>query len=390
MDIALRYARSKGDKYHEYFIEAQLNVLDRILEGEPYYASTFYIPGEWTPLLDRPVLYMERISGFAAANRLVRHLSDKRVQASTPGCDCTYQLMFQCLLDEGLIPPPSGYLAMSYACNNAFSFSKASAARYDVPCYSINVPRIPNMHTISDLGRSLARMGASLNVCLDSDRLTNAIKLSNSALAIKNQIDQLRILYPGILDATDGFKLFTIYNDLGSNHAVAVLEQLLATIEKRISGYRPPLGSKWIWLGVIPLYRNNLLMETECRLGGRFVYEELFSFGDLEPIQADSFYKDLARRIVNSHFFSVQRRADFIMDIAAKMGVEGIVCFSQRNCSFLPPTVPYLRRTLKSTGMAFMDFTGDVIDPNYFDEGKYWLTMEEWTGMQNGGACRVR
>lgn len=376
MNIAVRFSEAQPEAYNTMFLIEQLKLLDRILKEEKYYASTFYIPGEIAALFDIPVLYMERIAGFAAANRLIKGLSTRRIKLGMPICGCTYQLIFECLIDEGIIPPPSGFIMASFACDDAYMYCMAASSKYSVPVYFVDVMRVEDEESIQYLGIQFKNLYKKLKSNVRQVRqIDEVVNLSNATINLKNKIDRLRIEYPGIMESSDSFKLFTLYNDLGRSYALNIIDEMHSTLEKRVVGYQPIKCLKLLWIGVIPLFNNGILKKTEKRYSCRIVYEDLFNFGNC-IISANDFFVDLSRRIISSQFFSVNKRVSEIIRYIKDIKVDGVICFSQRNCRFLPPMLPILRMRLEDLGVPIVEICGDAIDPDYFEESHYWDNID--------------
>jgi benzoyl-CoA reductase/2-hydroxyglutaryl-CoA dehydratase subunit BcrC/BadD/HgdB len=58
------------------------------------------------------------------------------------------------------------------------------------------------------------------------------------------------------------------------------------------------------------------------------------------------------------------------------MRVKGIIHFSHRNCGFLPPLVPIIRKKAEEEKVPFVEIQGDVVDPAYFDEQQMWERLD--------------
>ena len=61
---------------------------------------------------------------------------------------------------------------------------------------------------------------------------------------------------------------------------------------------------------------------------------------------------------------------------ARNLKVQGIIHFSHRNCRFLPPLVPHIRKKAEEEKIPFVELQGDVIDSMYFNELEMWEQLE--------------
>lgn len=376
MDLVVRFTQSTAEDYLSQYLKQQLDVVDKILNGSPYYASTFYVPSEILALFDLQVLFIERIAGFGAANSIFKGIETLRLKSGMPSKACTYQILFNSLVDEGLLPVPQGLIGASYACDDAWAYLRGISLKYRIPFHFIDVFHQSSGDCIGYLSTQLKDLYEVLKTKFKmKGTLEEVVYISNRSMDIKSEIDSLRLRYPGVLGSMDGFKLFTLYNDLGKASALSVLESLLFCLKEKSKDFNIKKTKKLLWLGILPLYQNRLILEIEKKYGCLFVYEELFDFTQ-HKIMESAFFEDLAKRIVSSVFFSTEERVNSIIKWAKLFEIEGIVHFSQRNCRFLPPMVHLLRRRLEIEGIPFVEIHGDAIDPAFYNEREIWDRLD--------------
>ena len=123
-------------------------------------------------------------------------------------------------------------------------------------------------------------------------------------------------------------------------------------------------------MGLIPLYNNNILSKTEEIFPCQFIYEEMWMFEN-PKFSGDHFFEDLARKIETSFFFDVDRRIQKIVEIVKKTGADIVINFSQKNCSFLPKTIPAFRDHFKKNNIGFYNLGSDVIQGDFDAEHLY-------------------
>lgn len=375
MDLAVRLHEGVNDSWTSRYLLSQKDTLDRINGGKPYIACTFYVPGELCRLFDVEVLYTERFSGYGAAFRLFRDLERHREARGLGKGICSYQLMLDCLLNNKAIPMPHSAIALSYTCDDAWMY-------YRSICEEANIPF--TLISVNSSLESLAGQFESLHEALDerykrARTIDEVVEISNSTMEIKGAIDRLRLEHPGIMNSMEGFKLFTLYNDLGTTTACDILNELMQQLEKKVLEYSPCKGKRILWLGLVPLYNNKIIHLIEKRYDCRIVYEELFDFTDIK-LEAASFFTSLARRIFESVFFSTENRMKAIECYIKQMDIDGIVHLSQRNCRFLPSIFPQLRSSMEALNIPFAEVTADVVDPLFGNEDKIWGRLDEFFG----------
>lgn len=380
MDIAERFSRGRNEPYHAVFLREQLKLLEYILGGGEYYVATYYVPGELVSVFDIPVLYLERMSGFAAANKIIKDLSIKRMMLEMPSCGCSYQLIFESMIEEGILPPPSGFIATSYACDDAWMYCRRTAKKHNVDFYFID--------TVQDLEEALVHTSSQLKELYEKLAKKHKVKRtikeivgdSNDAIRIKTNIDKLRIKYPGIVDSIDSFKLFTLYNDLGKDTCVSIFKNFYEKILEDTKNYEKIECPKIIWLGVIPLFKNRFIKDIEKKYNCRIVYEDLFDYQE-NYLSEDSFFIDISKRIMSSIFFTVDKRVNSLLSCIKKFKPHGIIHFSQKNCKFLPSIVPVLRNKLSDIGIPIVEIHGDAVDSHGFSESSCYRSLEPFFEM---------
>jgi len=371
MDLSARLHIGMGNTYLAEYIELQRNSLEKICEGSPYTASTFYIPGEIYSLFDMEAIYIERLAGFAAANKLLPNIQFYCSINRLPECACSYQIAFDSFLRNNKIPYPNEIVALSYACDDGWMYGCYASDKYEIPFHFIDSTRDEKA-----LGEQLRALHSRLRTRYkEINSIEDIVEISNRTMASKEEIDRLRFENPGIMDSMDAFRMFTSYNDLGNYKILDILNNLKDSIYQRLKTYRYPSGPKILWLGVIPLYHNRIVADLEKRYGCKVVYEELFDFTS-SYLSVSSFFDDLARRIQSTVFFTLQNRLEAIEGYCRAIGIDGILHFSQRNCKFLPSMVPILRREMEKKKVPFVEVSGDVIEPQCFEIDRFWNVMD--------------
>ncbi len=376
MDLSIRFMVSRKELDIAAYLKEQLSVLDDILLGKPYLAVTFYVPGELLALFDVTALYMERIAGFGAANRICTSLETYRGMTGFPYYGCSYQLLFDYMINSGILPKPYGFVAASFACDDAWSYCRYASGKYGIPFYFMDVLNGCDVNSSEYLAAQLKELYTELqSVFPQVLSVEEVVDASNKGISSKSRIDELRFKYPGIMNSTQAFKMFTIYNDLGRKEAVSVLNQTLEDLQQKAVTYAYNNEPRVLWLGILPLYKNSIIQEIEKKYKCRIVYEELYSFPH-EQLSVKSFFNDLAKRIEKNLFYTPEKRMEAIISLIDKLEIDGIIHFSQNNCRFLPPQVPLLQRKLSELGIPFVEVRGDAVEPECFNENQFFNYLD--------------
>jgi hypothetical protein len=382
-DLMVRILKGAPETAEMVYLDEQKKTLDRILSGERYLIATFYIPNEILSMFDMPVLFIERTAGFsvscgAAGSFFKNGLPNRKFVL--PASACSYQKLFGSLLCEGYLPVPAGFAASAFACDDAFLFCAAAAKKYNLPFYFIDIKRSSLGDCVIGTAQEFERFTQELKNDFSQIRsLAETMALSNTALAIKKGIDDLRLSVPGLLDSRDCLKLFPIYNDLGRSCAIKALSLMEKAAVQKAADYKQPRCKKILWCGLVPLYYNKLIFDIEQRYSCRIVFEELFDIG--RPFSGNG-YEALAERLADCVYFTPQNRQKLIFYCCSKAKIDGIICLSQRNCKFLDSLkLPILEYYYKN-GIPFVELSCDVIDKTLFNEDKIFSTLDAFFEME--------
>ena len=376
MDLAMRFASAGSQLYMQKFLKEQLRTFESILAGNSYIANTYYVPSELMALFDINVLYIERMAGFGAANGIFADQNSLQLKHDSPQKVCSYQKFFNSMIEENIIPSPTELIAGRFACDDAWMYLRFLARRKNISLFLIDVLKESGKGNIEYLSNQLQELYDYLKSrYVQIGSISEVVNESNRTLKIKTKIDNLRKQYPGIIESVECLKIFTLYNDLGRKSAYENFNELLNLIQNRIPHYKDNNFLKILLLGAIPLYKNKIVSEIENKYQCQFVYEELSDFGH-QYLSEKSFFSDLSKRIINSLFFSVKKRLDFIYRCFEEMNVDGVVDFSQNNCKFLPPMILLMRKNLIEKNMPFINIEVDAINPSNFNEQKCWNQLD--------------
>ena len=386
LDLAVRFHLAKGEEYMAQYLNNHLDLLKDITEKKKkYLGASYYVPGELLALFDVHAIYIERFAGLAAAWRLFESPATQAVEQGFPATRCSYQALFHLLLQQKIIPKPACFTALSFACKDAWMYCRDEAKQYRIPFYFIDIPKAETEKQLMILAAKLEELYNNLKMHFPlSTSMAEVVAISNKAQDLKNAIDIFRIKNPQNISIINLFKIFPLYNDLGKKSTVEILQTFKNNIEENLVTDDIKNKAKILWLGVVPLYKNGLLKNIEDHFDCKIVGEEMFDFGTVR-LGCDTFFKDLAQRIISSRFFTWESRVDTIFKMVKTFGINGIIHFSHRNCRFLPPLVPSISRKAEELNIPFVEIQGDVVDPTYFDEQKMWESLKSFYKKIGGG-----
>ena len=369
LEMMLRYLSASDDGALTVYLESQRDTLLKIYEGRPYVLCTYYIPSALMALTGAEALYIDRTVGLCAGARLLGTPEDDRPSGSA----CSYQRAFLSLIESGILPKPAAIAAAQYPCSGAVELCKVLHRRFNIPLFVVS-----EQSTAADL-RVMGEW--LLHSYGQRQGLSETVDLYNRALGIKRDIDAQRLRYPGALPGGLCLKLFCVENDLGRSSAIAVMQELARMVRKSASQRRTDKGLSVFWLGLVPLYDNNLLRRLEMKTGCSIVFEEMWMFGGRQ-LSVSSFYEDLARSVIESFFYDEARRPIKILSVMKETGAYTAVNFLQKRCSFLPRTACRIRRSLQTSGISVYHAAADVVYGS-FDETGLMHFIEEQSRRQD-------
>lgn len=353
LDLSERLLDHSNKKYLSYYIREQKETLIRISDGMPYILCTYYVPSEMVAMLDIECLYIERIVGLAVGCNLIRGIEDEGLSPDI----CSYHTAFLELIENKILPKPKHIIAARYPCNAAVDLCSHISGKYNIPIYYIE-----GVHLESDYKNVFQQLQKQIELKQD---IQTTVKLSKEAFRLKKKIDDYRMAYPGIIPSSDCLKIFTIENSYGSQNAVELFQLVIRFICGKLKDYKEPGNGvkKVFWMGLIPLYNNNILEQAEKEVACKFIYEEMWMFGEYS-IAEDDFWKTLADRVENNLFYQTNRRIDRLKNVMQRLNCDFAINLSQERCSFLPPKVKVIKNKLDSEHIPLFNIEDDVIRGN--------------------------
>ncbi len=353
LNIAQRLAQSKKVPFQSIYWKGINNTINRILNGESYILSTFYVPNEIFALFDIPILYTERTAGIGAACSL-----GKVDFTCRPDRGCSYQKILDAMINTSRWPKPDMIVAVDFACNDAFDYCRSFAKKNDIAFFELPIKEYKEKASV-ELENLYCLLKQNYPIRRPIDTV---VSLTNEAVNWKKKIETICFDRPGILPGQYAMNLFPVYNDLGTENAVNCFKEFyhfLKSSDTALFQDRYPL----LWLGTAPVH-TALLSILEARFPVRFISEELFYFSPYVITKQD-FFHDLVQRIIQSPLFTIEARLEWIGEIVDTFHIKGVIHYSQHNCEFLPPMVPGIKSMLSSKGVPFVEFKGDGVNIQY-------------------------
>lgn len=365
LDLACRLLYGQKKRYLAEYLECNKRSLENIEAGKPYVLCTYYFPSELAAMYDAEFIFIERIVGIAVSCGLI----EGRRNNVLPSTICSYHTAFWELIERGILPKPAMIIALSYPCVDARILCEKLHNLYHIPIVRIGAwdRKYPITKSVKESGYA-----AELRDCCAvlqkyftyRQTVEETVELANQAVALKRKIDEKRTRYPGIVSCDDILKIFTVENLFGRREAINVLKFLLKYIEEKEKRYSFEKIPCFFWMGLIPLYDNSMLRDMEIKYSCRFVYEEMWMFGNYH-LEASTFYHDIEKKIKGSLFYDLDERINHLIRKIMDLNVSVVINFSQARCSFLPPQIKEIEKSLCEHNIFMHHLGADVVGGHF-------------------------
>lgn len=355
LELACQILHGQKKKYLAEYLACNKRSLEQIVAGKPYVLCTYYLPSEIAALFDAEFIYIERIVGIAVSCGIIKG----RESSDLPKRICSYHKALWEMIETGVLPRPSLILALAYPCMDAWILCEKLHECYRIPLFRVGEGRQEKLRDCCELLAQYFSRRQSVE---------KTVVFANKAAMLKTEIDKKRVKYPGIVSSDDILKIFTVENMIGSPQAVRVLQLLLEHIDKQVETYSKEKKTYLFWMGLIPLYDIGILSSLEIKFNCRFVYEEMWMFGN-DYLRPASFYADLENKIKHSLFYDLEERVSGLIRKMKELGVNNVINFSQAHCSFLPPQIKEIKHALQKNNIQMYSLGADVVS-GYFSRHK--------------------
>jgi len=352
--------------------------------------------------MDIVPIWTENYAGLCAAKRDAGRFIERSENEGYANVICGYVrigLGFDAMRKElGEVPPdsPDGGMVMpdlilgsSYFCDPRYKWYQALGRYMDVPTYSIDVVAPPVTADINEVAgyyvayqheqlKGLTNfLEESTGTKLDHDRLWEVIKLSDQALQIWYEIDQLRKAVPSPMPSEDHYNAMVPYSmNCGTLEALEFYQELHAEVKNRVA-------SK---IGVIPAEEYRILMGRGLppwhtmwifnyfeTLGAVFVIENAYRLWD--PVQVPKHVKEPLEYIAWRSFLRNIQRYDKakqrsgspvlerILEYIDDYKIDGVVFFATRSCRATTIGQLHMKKMLRRyTDIPNTQLVSDMVD----------------------------
>jgi len=283
---------------------------------------------------------------------------------------------------QGGLPRPDLLVASNNICGTVIKWYQALAQQLNVPLFLLDAPyqHEPGLadHTLQYVAAQLEDLIAWVTRHtgrrLNQHKFEQALQLSNEAVTLWREIRELCQARPSPLNAPDLFlTMAPIVVLRGSKDAVTFYRKLKAEVEGRVSrGEGAIMEERYrlLWDNIAIWYRLFRLFSLFTDAGACFVVDTYTNAWSVS-VDTDDPILGLAQTYSTVYINqSLQARADQMVDLVERFGVDGLVFHSNRSCKpYSLGQYEVLEEIGRRTGVPGLILEADMCDTRlYADE----------------------
>ena len=333
-------------------------------------------------------LNMELAAGWLAS----LGLSEKYISLSesigfSPSL-CSYHKAAVGLCEKGCLPPPQAVCISSHICDGAVGVGRYFAEKFGAKNFILHLPYHKNTlntgYVLQQYRRMVEWLEGYIGRRIREEDIAQALELSNIAREYWLKANELRkgeLLFQGYLALRNLFgTTFLFGSKLGVEVAKAYYNQLLDIKNRQVPGKRKAAKKKRIlWVHFCPLYANKVMEYLEEDLNCSIVFDitgHIYwpAHDTSKPLES------LAERSL-SHFYLGEGgdRRKLYSSLIKEFNVEGIIHFMHNGCRAIPGSSWLVNELAKSSGLPYLELSGDCIDPRGSSEEQMRLRLEAFS-----------
>jgi benzoyl-CoA reductase/2-hydroxyglutaryl-CoA dehydratase subunit BcrC/BadD/HgdB len=305
-------------------------------------------------------------------------------ESGTPVDLCTYHRAAFGLTREGFYPSASAFVSTSHLCTLAGIMLAAEAHRRAKPFRLIDVPPVFDSEALDYVETQLETLVSELETATgtryDSDRMCQALRLSNEARTFALELNALRLQKPaplrgGPMLAVLGLGLWILGHRDGVAHFRAWRDYTAARVEHR-DPEQPKQKIRLFWLHLRPYAESGLIEHLENDLGAVIAFEEHNTIW-WDELDEERPLRALAAKILgHPSNGSIERRLAMILEGVRRYECDGVVHFSHWGCRQASGATRVIRDRLRREGIPMLELDGDCIDPANLQSGPLRTRIE--------------
>jgi len=357
--------------------------------ARPVVWSNIFVPSELFWGLGIVPFFPETWAGLAASMGLSALGVSQSAALGYPVDLCTVHRSAAGLWASHLFPRMDAGVATSHICDIAGQMISNFAFTEGKPFFLLDVPQSNDGAAVDYVAAQLERLiehwREALGISFDTDRLREAIRLSNQARALALEVASLREAQPAPLRGSgmrDQLAMLTAM--FGHPSGIRYYQALRDYTARRVADGQPEQAHQRVrlcWMHLMPYFESALLSVLEDELGGAIAWEEISTLwwdelDEREPLRS------LARKIVSLFFNGpIQRRTEMALRLIRRYHCQGAIHFSHWGCRQSAGALYVLRARLRREGVPLLVLDGDCIDPSNLQLGPLRTRIEAFMEM---------
>ncbi len=257
-------------------------------------------------------------------------------------------------------------------------FPKAKVFRADLPQVAIEDMQPFHLeYAVAEIKRLIAWLEEVTGRRLDRDRLVEAVRLSDEACRLWDEIMSYRRHRPSPFSAAEIGIMFVMVTRQGTRIAVDFLQKILDEVRGRAAagaGVVPEEKVRLFWDN-IPLWYNLGLLSYFETAGGVIVAETYSAAWSLR-LDPERPLESLALKSLKSYplvsCVSIKTRMDMVLKACREYHIDGAILHRNRSC--LPITLGQMnlkQALMRELGVPSVIIDGDHMDPENFSMGQF-------------------
>lgn len=325
-----------------------------------------FMPPEIFHAMDIPITAPEALATYVVCTAAEQPFVEKSEEEGASETFCSFHRCLLGIAESHVLKNPALVANTTLACDaNQLTF-RTLASLWNVPHCVIDVPSETDEDAVDYVAgqlRSLARMTEeAVGKKLDENALKECISRGNRTFRNykKYLSHRMEAHFPEAMTP----ELMLDFNNhllIGSETALKFSELLLRDLK---TAPRHTTEKRILWMHVLPNWQNSVMDIFQGADNHRVeIVGSDIAYSSMAPMDPEKPYESMARRLVNDSFNGPgERRIEATLDMAKKLGVDGILIFCQWGCKQTQGISFTAKRVFEENGFPTLILDGDACD----------------------------
>lgn len=348
-------------------------------DGKGAAIVSLYMPCEVLHAMEFKLMFPEALSCYLAAAGSERIFIETAENNGLPKTMCSYHKVFIGLVESGVLPKPDFIVNTTLACDvNHLSFRRA-AESYNIPQYTVDVPREYSASNLIYVVEQLKEMTAFIEQQsgkkLSGEKLREVVARSKRTLS--NFADMVPIRRERSLSdemTSQMLNLYATHIMLGTENAEKYSADFLNELTASPKGKR---GKRLLWVHTLPYWQDalrDLINFTDrCEI---VACDMALDSMDVDITEEDP-YRFMAQRLLkNTVNGAGENRIHAVCRLAQALDADGVVWYCHWGCKQTAGVSSLAKEYLERQGYPTLILDGDGCDAGNVNDGQTVTRME--------------